>query len=75
MPLRHVDVPRTFSMSIRGHNVDGSLVIFVQQCRPQVRETKLNENGPQVLADLGGNQTLCRGRVGASDSNVVDLSA
>jgi hypothetical protein len=38
-------------------------------------ETKLDENGPQVLGGLGGNQALRRSRVGASDSDVVDLSA
>jgi hypothetical protein len=46
-----------------------------QQCRPRWRETKLDENGLQVPGDLGGNQALCHSRVGASDSNVVNLSA
>jgi hypothetical protein len=33
------------------------------------------ENRPQVLGDLGGSQAVCRRKVEASDSGVVDLSA
>jgi hypothetical protein len=51
-----VDVSRTFSRAIRVHHVDGSLVILVKQCWPRWKETKLDENGPQVLGDLGGEQ-------------------
>jgi hypothetical protein len=70
--MLNVDKPRMFNRSIRVHRVDGSLVIFIKQCRPRLREIKLDENGPQLL--LGGNQALRHSRVGASDSDVVDLS-
>ena len=48
----NVDVSRTFSRSIRVHQVDGSFVIFIKQCWPRWKETKLDENGPHPL--LGG---------------------
>jgi hypothetical protein len=50
----NVDVPRTFSRSICIYHVDVNLVIFIQQSRLRWRETKLDENGPQELGDLGG---------------------
>jgi hypothetical protein len=40
-----------------------------------LEETKLNENGPQILGNLGGNQASRHNRVGTSDSYAVDLSA
>jgi hypothetical protein len=53
----NVDVTRAFSRPIRVHHVDGSLVILVKQSRPRWGETKLDENGPQVLGDLGGEHS------------------
>jgi hypothetical protein len=35
----NVDVPRTFSRSIRVHHVDGGHFIFIQQGRPRWWET------------------------------------
>jgi hypothetical protein len=38
------------------------------------KETKLDDNGPQLLGNLGCNQALRHSRVGASESDVVDSS-
>jgi hypothetical protein len=40
-----------------------------------LEETKLNENGPQILGDLGGNQASRHNWVGACDTYAVVVSA
>jgi hypothetical protein len=42
---------------------------------PLEETNKLNENGPQILGDLGGNQASRHNGVGTSDSYAVVLSA
>jgi hypothetical protein len=61
-----IDLPGAFSTPIRIHRVDGSLVILVRQYWPRWRETKLDENGPQVLGDLGGEHSCNKFTLGTA---------
>jgi hypothetical protein len=69
--VKNVDLPSSFSRSIRVHHADGSLVIFIQQYRSMEGKQARREWN---ASNIGDNQALRHGMIGASDGDVVDLS-
>jgi hypothetical protein len=46
--------------------VDGGLVILIKQCWPRWRKTEVDEYGPQVLGNLGGEHSCYKFTLGAA---------